>query len=225
MSADRILFFLTSHDDLAGRRGTGYYVDEAAHPWQVLTAAGHLVDLASVTGGIPPQDGYRADDPDQRRFLDDPHIAAQLADTATVTAYDPADYAAVVYIGGHGTVFDFPGNKPMADFSAAVHENGGVIAAVCHGPAGLLDITLPDGSPLIAGKHLTSFTNTEEAAVDLTDAVPFLLESALTARGAIHHAAPDFTEHVVVDDRLITGQNPASATRLGEAVVEALTRR
>ncbi|MFD3594484.1 type 1 glutamine amidotransferase domain-containing protein [Nocardia sp. NPDC058640] len=225
MSNGRVLFILTSHDDLGGIRKTGFYVNEAAHPWKVLTEADYLVDLASVKGGVPPQDGRDVSDADQEAFLSNPHIAQQLANTSTVTDYDPADYDAVVYIGGHGTVFDFPGNKALAQFSARVYDNGGVVAAVCHGPAGLLDITLSDGSYLVAGKNVTSFTNEEEAAVGLTDVVPVLLETALNDLGAVHHPAPNFTDNVIVDGRLVTGQNPASATSLGEAIVKVLANR
>jgi putative intracellular protease/amidase len=225
MSDGRVLFILTSHDDLGGVRGTGFYVNEAAHPWKVLTEAGYEVDLASVKGGVPPQDGRDTDDAGQNEFLNDPRIAAQLANTSTVADYNPADYDAVLYVGGHGTVFDFPGNKALAEFSAKVYENGGVVAAVCHGPAGLLDIKLSDGTPLVAGKNVASFTNEEEAAVGLTDVVPVLLESALIELGAIHHPAPNFTENVVVDGRLVTGQNPASAISLAEAIVKALAIR
>ncbi|GAA5107556.1 type 1 glutamine amidotransferase domain-containing protein [Nocardia iowensis] len=225
MSTKRVLFFLTSHDDLGGIRKTGFYVHEAARPWKILTEAGYTVDLASVQGGVPPQDGRDPDDPGQEEFFADPRIAAQLADTKTPADYDPADYEAVVYVGGHGTMFDFPGNAALAEFSAKVYENGGVVAAVCHGPAGLLDIKLSEGDYLVSGKKLTSFTNEEEAAVGLTDVVPLLLETALTERGAIHQPAANFTDNVVVDGRLVTGQNPASANSFGEAIVKALANR
>lgn len=222
MSTGKVLFILTSHDDLAGIRKTGFYVSEAAHPWKVLRDAGYAVDLASVKGGVPPQDGRDESDPDQIEFFNDSRIFAQLANTSTVDDNDPADYDAVLYVGGHGAVFDFPGSTALAQFAAKVYENGGVVAAVCHGPAGLLDIELSDGTYLVAGKNLTSFTNAEEEAVGLTEAVPFLLASALEERGAIHHAADNFTDNVVVDGRLVTGQNPQSATSLGEAIVKTL---
>lgn len=128
----------------------------------------------------------------------------------------------MLYVGGHGTVFDFPANTALAEFAAAVYNHGGVVSAVCHGPAGLLDIKLPSGEYLVAGKNLTSFTNDEEEAVGLTDVVPFLLATELEARGAIHHPAPNFTDNVVVDGRLVTGQNPQSARSLGEAIVKVL---
>ncbi|WP_066903942.1 type 1 glutamine amidotransferase domain-containing protein [Millisia brevis] len=225
MSNGRVLFILTSHDDLAGVRKTGYYINEAAHPWKVLRDAGYDVDFASVRGGVPPRDGFDPDDADQEAFLSDPSVAAQLSNTRTIADYDPADYDAVLYVGGHGTVFDFPGDAALAAFSGRVYDNGGVVSAVCHGPAGLLDITTADGTYLVAGKNVASFTNEEEAAVGLTDVVPFLLATALEQRGAIHHPAENFTDHVVVDGRLVTGQNPQSAAGVGEAVVKVLAER
>jgi len=225
MSTSRILFILTSHDDLGGVRKTGFYINEAAHPWKVLRDAGYTVDFASVRGGVPPQDGRDENDAEQNAFLTDTDVARQLTNTMTVADYDPADYDAVLYVGGHGTVFDFPGNTELAAFTAKVYDNGGVVSAVCHGPAGLLDITLPDGSYLVAGKNVASFTNNEEAAVGLTDTVPFLLATELEKRGAIHHPAPNFTDNVITDGRLITGQNPQSATSIGEAILTALKSR
>lgn len=225
MSTGRILFILTSHDDLGGVRKTGFYINEAAHPWKVLRDAGYEVDFASVRGGVPPQDGFDESDPEQAAFLADPQVAAQLANTKTVSDYNPDDFDAVLYVGGHGTVFDFPGNAALAEFSASVYKSGGVISAVCHGPAGLLDITLDDGRHLVDGKNVASFTNEEEAAVGLTEAVPFLLASELEKRGAIHHPGALFTDNVVTDGRLVTGQNPQSATSVGEALLKALANR
>lgn len=225
MSNDRVLFILTSHGDLAGVRETGYYVGEAAHPWTVLREAGHRVEFASVAGGVPPEDGRDDTDPEQVAFLADPQVAAELANTKTVADFDPADFAAVLYVGGHGTVFDFPDDAPLAKFSAAVYEQGGIVSAVCHGPSGLLNITKADGTYLVAGKNVAAFTNAEEAAVGLTETVPFLLADELVRRGAIHHPAPEWTENVVVDGRLITGQNPQSARGVGEALVKALAGR
>jgi putative intracellular protease/amidase len=225
LSTPRILLILTSHDDLGGVRKTGFYVGEAAHPWKVFRDLGYSIDIASVRGGVPPQDGFDETDPVQYEFLAHPEIAAQLADTSTVADYDPAHYDAVLYVGGHGAMFDFPGDTALADFSAAVYEAGGVVSAVCHGPAGLLGIKLSKGTYLVDGKNVTGFTNSEEAAVDLVDAVPFLLQTALESRGAMFHGAADFTDHVVVDGRLVTGQNPQSATGVGQAVAKVLASR
>ncbi|OYN92418.1 type 1 glutamine amidotransferase domain-containing protein [Parenemella sanctibonifatiensis] len=219
--AARVLLVLTSHDDLGGVRGTGYYVGEAAEPWQVFTEAGWIVDIASVAGGVPPEDGRDEDDPAQQAFLADERVAQQLADTRSVAEVDPAGYDAVYFVGGHGAMWDFPESPDVARVGRAVYESGGVVAAVCHGPSALVNLTLADGTLLVAGKRVAGFTNSEEAAVGLTEAVPFLLADALTERGATHVAGPDFTENVVADGRLVTGQNPQSAAGVARAVLAA----
>lgn len=221
-STKRVLLVLTSHDDLGGVRKTGYYVGEAAHPWRVFTDAGYAVDLASVDGGVPPEDGRDANDADQQAFLADPHIAEQLAGTASLSEVDAAGYDAVFLVGGHGTMWDFPGNADLSRLGRAVYESGGVVSAVCHGPAGLVGMTLSDGTPLVSGKTITSFTNEEEAAVNLTGVVPFLLADRLGKDGATHVSAEPFTEHVQVDGRLVTGQNPQSAAGVAREVVALL---
>ncbi|MGL4746068.1 MAG: type 1 glutamine amidotransferase domain-containing protein [Dermatophilaceae bacterium] len=222
----RALIVLTSHDRIGDTdRPTGFYVSEAAHPWKALREAGVEVDLVSVRGGLPPMDGLDPDDPVQQEFLADPGAAAALADTLTPDDVAPDGYDAVVYAGGHGTMWDFRGNEDLQRVTREVYERGGVVAAVCHGPAGLVDVTLSDGTPLVAGKDVAAFTNDEEAAVGLAETVPFLLADALVAQGARHHPAPDFTAHVVVDGRLVTGQNPASAPGVATAVVGLLGAR
>ncbi|WBC12773.1 type 1 glutamine amidotransferase domain-containing protein [Micromonospora sp. WMMA1998] len=213
----RALIALTSHSEL-GRTGrtTGYYVGEAAEPWEVFRAAGYDVDLVSVAGGEPPVDGRDTDDRTQNDFL----ATAGVTDTPKAADVDPAGYDVIVFAGGHGTMWDFPDDPDLARIARAVYERGGVVAAVCHGPSALVNLTLSDGSRLIAGKRVAGFTNDEEAAVGLTDEVPFLLADKLTEAGAQHVPAPNFTEHVVVDGRLVTGQNPQSARALAEAVVK-----
>ncbi|WP_242888794.1 type 1 glutamine amidotransferase domain-containing protein [Actinomadura litoris] len=219
----RILIALTSHADLGSTgRKTGFYVDEAAVPWEVFTAAGHRVDLVSVAGGVPPRDGEDRSDPLQRRFLADEHIAAQLADTTTPDRIDADGYDAILFAGGHGTMWDFPDNPGLARLARTLFERGGVVAAVCHGPAALVGLTLSDGTYLVAGKKVAAFTNAEETAVGLAEVVPFLLADRLVAQGAAHVPAENFTSQVVVDGRLVTGQNPASARGVAEAVLAVL---
>ena len=218
----KILLALTSQNDLAGIRPTGFHLTEAAHPWQVFREAGYVVDLASVRGGSPPEDGRDETDPTQNDFLRDPEVARRLANTPAIAELDGRDYAAVLYVGGHGTMWDFPNDPGVAALGRTVAEHGGVVAAVCHGPAALINITLSDGRPLLEGARVASFTNAEEAAVGLTEAVPFLLADELERRGATHIAAGNFTEQVIVDGRLITGQNPQSARALARAVVATL---
>lgn len=222
MTEKRVLLVLTSNDDLGGIRKTGYYVGEAAHPWKEFTEAGFRVDVASIAGGVPPHDGRDETDEVQNAFFADPSIAAQLADTPKLADVDASQYDAVLYVGGHGTMWDFPNDPAVNATGRTVYERGGVVAAVCHGPSALVGITLGDGTPLVAGRKVAAFTNAEEAAVELTDVVPFLLADELEAKGATHVPGPDFTEQVVVDERLVTGQNPQSATRVGREIVALL---
>ncbi|MGW0395445.1 type 1 glutamine amidotransferase domain-containing protein [Streptomyces sp. NPDC003042] len=217
----RILLVLTSHDQLGDTgRKTGYYVPEAAHPWKALMDAGHSVDIATVQGGWPPIDTVDKDDPVQREFLKT--CAAQLVDAPAIDAVDSSAYDGIFFAGGHGPMFDLPDNGPSAAAAREIYERGGVVAAVCHGPAALVNVTLSDGSYLVAGKNVSAFTNDEEAAVGLTEVVPFLLEDKLVERGANHTAVANWEPYTVVDERLVTGQNPASAAGTGQAMADLL---
>lgn len=218
MAQKKALLVLTSHDDLGGVRKTGFHLGEAAHPWKELTDAGIQVEVASIAGGAAPIDGRKDDDPIQQEFL----AAVDLANTRKLSEVSAADYDAVVFVGGHGTMWDFPNNDTVSALGRDVYESGGVVAAVCHGPAALVGMTLPDGTPLVEGKTLAAFTNAEEEAVGLTGTVPFLLQTELENLGATHTSSDNFTEHVEVSERLVTGQNPASATRLGAEVARLL---
>ncbi len=218
----KILIALTSHDDLGGLRPTGYYLSEVAHPWRVFTDAGYAVDLVSTAGGEPPADGVDLSDPTQQAFTDDEQMQAKLRATPRFAEVDTADYDAVMFAGGHGTMWDFPNDPDLAQAARDVYETGGVVAAVCHGPAALVGVTLSDGRPLVQGKRVAAFTNDEEAAAGVTDAVPFLLQTRLEELGAMHSAAATFQAHVVTDGRLVTGQNPASASGVAQAVLAAL---
>jgi putative intracellular protease/amidase len=214
----RILIVLTSHGDLGGRRSTGAYAPEAAEPWVVFTQAGCAVDVASVAGGRPPFDGVDLDDADQRSFFE----AVDL-DEAPALADIPLDrYDAVFYAGGHGTMWDFPA-PAVASSATTVWASGGVVAAVCHGPAALTGALAEDGTPLVAGRRITGFTNDEERAAGVDDVVPFLLADRLAELGGRYEQADSFTQHVVTDGRLVTGQNPQSARAAAKAVLEALS--
>lgn len=216
----RALIALTSHSELGrtGRR-TGFYVGEAAEPWEVFRAAGYQVDLVSVAGGQPPLDGRDENDRTQNDFL----ATAGVADTPKAAEIDPTGYDVILFAGGHGTMWDFPDDPDLARIARSIYERGGVVAAVCHGPSALVNLRLSDGSHLVAGKRVAGFTNDEEAAVGLTAEVPFLLADKLAEAGAQHVPAPNFTEQVVVDGRLVTGQNPQSARALARAVVDLLS--
>ncbi len=222
----KILIALTSHSELGNTgRKTGFYLPEAAHPYAVFTQAGYTVDFVSPLGGEPPVDGVDLNDPLQRAFWEDADVRAKLQNTLRPADINPADYAAIFYAGGHGTMWDFPDNAELAAIAADIYEQEGVVAAVCHGPSALVNIKLSDGSYLVAGKTVSTFTNEEEAAVGLTEVVPFLLESRLRERGAQITKAPNFAAHTAVSDRLLTGQNPASATPLAEQVLAVLQQR
>jgi len=219
----KILIGLTSHGDLAGLRPTGYYLSEVAHPWRVFSDAGYRVDLVSIDGGEPPVDGVDLSDPIQRAFTEDPAMQRKSLATPRFSEIDSSDYDAVMYAGGHGTMWDFPDDEDLARITKEIYESGGVVAAVCHGPAALVGVRLSDGRPLVEGREVAAFTDSEEAAVGLADVVPFRLQTRLQELGAKHTGAPDFTAHVVTDERLVTGQNPASAAGVAEAVLAALT--
>lgn len=211
----RILIALTSHSDLGDTgKKTGFYVSEAAEPWKVFTDAGFDVDLVSVAGGKAPIDGLDESDEIQQAFL----AAVDLENTPKASDLKADEYDAIFYAGGHGTMWDFPAATDLAELAASIYERGGVVAAVCHGPSALVELKLSDGKYLVDGKNVAGFTNEEEAAVGLTDVVPFLLADALESKGAKHHPAPNFTDQVVVDGRLVTGQNPQSAHHTAEAV-------
>jgi putative intracellular protease/amidase len=219
----KVLFALTSHDRMGDTdRKTGAYAPEFTHPAKVFAEAGYDIDFVSVAGGRPPLDGLKADDTITNSFLADPVMTARLNAAKKPTQIDPADYDAIFYAGGHGTMWDFPTDTTLAAVASAIYGRGGVVAAVCHGPAGLLPVTGPDGSPIVAGKAISSFTNEEEADVGLDTTVPFLLESALISQGALHKKGVAFREFAIADERLVSGQNPASATKVAQLIVEIL---
>lgn len=221
--ADRVLIVVTNHGDL-GDTGekTGYYLSEVSHPHHALKEAHLEVEFASPKGGHAPVDPKSMD-------LEDPVNAAfweeheeSLTQTIPLAKIDPADYRAIVFAGGHGTMWDFPGNEEIHRITTAIYEGGGVVAAICHGPAALVDVKRTDGNHLVKDRRVAAFTNDEEEAVGLTEVMPFLLETTLVSRGARHVHAPNFTENVVVDGRLVTGQNPASALGVGREVARLL---
>jgi putative intracellular protease/amidase len=215
----KILIALTSHDVLGttGKK-TGAYLSELTHAHAVFARAGFAVDFVSVKGGEVPLDGVDRKDAANAAFLDDAALVAALHASKKPSEVDPREYAAIYYAGGHGTMWDFPEDRVLAEKAAAIYEQGGVVGAVCHGPAGLLPIRLASGEPLVKGKTVAAFTNEEEAAAGLTGVVPFLLADALIERGATHAPAAKWARNVVVSERLVTGQNPASATGVAEAM-------
>lgn len=225
MSRRRILFLLTNHGRLgkatdASADKTGFHLAEAAYPWQVLSQAGFDVDIATPKGGEAPVDpGSRdLDDAVNRRFLEDEGIQGQLANTPALNSLELGDYDAIYFPGGHGTMWDLPDSEDVQRAVREMYEDGKVVAAVCHGPAALVNVKLADGSWLVDGKKVSVFTDEEEKAVEKDGVVPFLLAKKLVERGATHEKAGNFEASVSVDERLVTGQNPASARGVAEAM-------
>ncbi|KAI9203402.1 class I glutamine amidotransferase-like protein [Polychytrium aggregatum] len=224
--AKNILFVLTSHSEL-GSTGhkTGWYLPEVAHPYYVL--AHHKITWASPKGGATPMDPGSADafkaDPECAKFLVDPVAQAAVNNTVQLSTINVADYDAVVVPGGHGPVFDLAYDAESARIISGVYERGGVVGAICHGPAALINVKLSNGSYLVNGKKLTAFSNAEEDAVSLTAAMPYLLEDELVKHGGIYEKAGAlWGEHVVVDGQLVTGQNPSSGHAFGKAISQLL---
>ncbi|MEW2400603.1 type 1 glutamine amidotransferase domain-containing protein [Streptomyces sp. NPDC046862] len=219
----KVLFVLTSHGELGDSgRPTGFHLGETVEPWRIIRDAGHAVEFVSVRGGRPPMIGHDTDHPAHHDFLEDPAGGLLLDSARTPDDVDPDDYDAVYFVGGHGTMWDFRGHAALEALARRIHEAGGVVSAICHGPAALVDVRLSDGTHLVAGRALTSFADAHERARGLDRLVPFPLQRTLEERGAVHTCAPDRMPHVVVSGRLVTGQNPASAHELGERIVELL---
>lgn len=218
-----VLFVLTSHGT-KGSTGaaTGYYLGEVTHPLAELQKSGLAVEFASIQGGEPPVDGLDLNDAINARFWQDAGFRHQVAHTQRLADVDPSKYSAIFFAGGHGAMWDFPQSAAVLRVTRSIYEAGGVVGAVCHGPAALVNVTLSDGTPLVAGKRMAAFTDSEEHAVQLEKVVPFLLARTLVEKGALHQPAPDWNPQVVVDGRLVTGQNPQSASGVGAAMRDLL---
>eukprot|EP01135_Chromosphaera_perkinsii_P003964 Nk52_evm7s265 gene=Nk52_evmTU7s265 len=224
-----ILFVVTSHNVIPKTGGqTGWYLPEVAHPYCFLTNAKnqHVITFVSPKGGESPMDNGSKEafkeDPVCKEFLVDEAVMTKLKSTKKPEDINPNDFDAIVYPGGHGPMFDLPENEAIQKLCAAIYEKGGVVAAVCHGPCGLVNVKLSNGKYLIDGKKVTGFTNSEEEAVKLCEAMPFLLEDRMTEHGGSFSKAADWAENVVVDGRLVTGQNPASSHALAEQLQKLL---
>lgn len=218
-----VLFVLTSHAELGGTdQQTGAYLPEIVHPFNVLDAAGIAVDFVSPLGGMPPLYGHDDSDSELSAFLGDARIMARLERSLRPEEVVPTRYDAVFYAGGHGAMWDLPDHSGLAAITAGLYERGAPVAAVCHGPAGLANVRLNDGRYLVEGHELAAFTNDEEAEVGLTTVVPFLLADRLAERGAQHRPAANWEPQAVASRGLITGQNPASARRVGELLRDRL---
>jgi putative intracellular protease/amidase len=214
-----VLMVMTSHTQ-KGSTGqkTGFYLPELTHPLAAFEEAGIATVFASVQGGAAPVDGVDLKDPVNAKYWDDKNFRSRIEHTLKISEVKAADYSAIFFVGGHGTMWDFADNAAIQAVTADVYDNGGVVGAVCHGPAALVNVKLKNGRYLVDGKSVSAFTDDEERAVKLENVVPFLLASTLQARGAKHEAAANWQKKVVVSERLVTGQNPASAAGVGEAM-------
>lgn len=220
----KILMVLTSHDELGttGKK-TGFWLEEFAAPYYVFKDSGAEITLASPKGGQPPLDP-KSDEKDfqtaaTERFKSDREAVEALAQTVKLSEISPADYDALFYPGGHGPLWDLAEDKNSIDLIEAMYAQGKPVSAVCHAPGVLRHAKSPDGLPLVRGKSVTGFSNSEESAVGLTDVVPFLVEDELQKNGGKYSKGGDWQSYIVRDGNLITGQNPASSEAVARVVL------
>ncbi|WP_237044116.1 type 1 glutamine amidotransferase domain-containing protein [Aquipseudomonas alcaligenes] len=225
----KILLVLTSHDQL-GNTGhkTGFWLEEFASPYYVFKDAGAQITLASPKGGQPPIDP-KSDAPDAqtaatRRFAEDAEAQRLLATSLPLAQVRAEDFDALFYPGGHGPLWDLAEDATSIALIERFVALGKPVGAVCHAPGVLRHVKAADGTPLVSGKRVTGFSNSEEEAVALTDVVPFLVEDMLKAHGGVYGRAADWHSHVEVDGLLVTGQNPASSDASAEALLTLVER-
>jgi putative intracellular protease/amidase len=223
----KILMVLTSHDELGNTgRKTGFWLEELAAPYYTFKQAGAEITLASPKGGRPPLDpksndpGFQTDE--TRRFEADGEAMAALAHTVRLADVAATDFDTVFYPGGHGPLWDLAEDPISIALIQSFLVADKPIALVCHAPGALRHVKTAAGRPLVEGKKVTGFTNSEEEAVGLTDVVPFLVEDELKAKGGIYSRGPDWGSYAVQDGLLITGQNPSSSAETARALLDAL---
>ncbi|PQJ28827.1 type 1 glutamine amidotransferase domain-containing protein [Rubritalea profundi] len=223
----KILIILTSHDKL-GNTGlkTGFWLEEFASPYYTLIDAGTNVTLASPKGGQPPLDP-KSDEPDfqtaaTERFKNDPKAQHALDNTSKLSEIDAEEFDAVLYPGGHGPLWDLANDSDSIAVIEHMFAANKPVATVCHASGVLLKAKAPNGDPLVKGKKVTGFTNTEEEAVQLTDVVPFLVEDELKKLGGEYTKLGDWLPYAIVDGNLITGQNPASSKAVAIEILKLL---
>ena len=222
-----VLFVLTSHSALGNTgKKTGFWVEEFAAPYYVISDKGVNVTIASPMGGQPPVDP-KSEAPDAqtaatKRFYADAALQEKLAHTKKLADVSAADFDAVFYPGGHGPMWDLYDDKHSITLIQNFWAAGKPVAAVCHAPAALLNVKNEKGEPLVKGKKVTGFTNSEEEGVQLTNVVPYLLEDELKAKGGNYSSGNDWSVYVVEDGMLITGQNPASSEEAAKKLLALL---
>lgn len=223
---DRVLLVVSGHGADEGKTRPGFEMDELTQAYLIFKDNGLKVDIASPAGGAVVADRYSRNKPYNARFLADPEAAAKLTDTRPLGSVREEKYAAVFVIGGKGSMFDLPVNVDLKTLLASTYDAGGVIGAVCHGPAVFMNLPLKNGGSLLEGRSVTGFTNEEEALFGegWAPSFPVLLENGMRGSGAKFSEAPIMLNHVVADGRLVTGQNPFSTASAAEAVVRAMGR-
>ncbi|MYM35430.1 type 1 glutamine amidotransferase domain-containing protein [Duganella sp. FT94W] len=223
----KILMVLTSHDQLGNTgKKTGFWLEEFAAPYYTLKASGAQLTVVSPAGGQPPLDP-KSDAPESqteatKRFKADAEAQAVLANTGKLADVNVADFDAVFYPGGHGPLWDLAEDRHSIKLIEDMIAAGKPVGAVCHAPGVLRHVKAADGTPLVKGKQVTGFTNTEEDAVGLTDVVPFLVEDMLKQNGGIYSKVGDWQSYAITDGLLVTGQNPASSEAAAEALLKLL---
>jgi len=223
----KILMVLTSHDQLGNTgKKTGFWLEEFAAPYYTFKDAGAQLTLASPKGGQSPLDP-KSDEPDAQtaateRFRKDSAAQSALASTVVLSSVKAEDFDAVFYPGGHGPLWDLAEDQHSIALIEALYQAGKPVATVCHAPGVLRHVKDADGQPLVKGKRVTGFSNSEEEAVQLTDVVPFLVEDELKAKGGIYSKGEDWASYVTTDGLLLSGQNPASSEATAEALLAKL---
>ncbi|MBM7642461.1 type 1 glutamine amidotransferase domain-containing protein [Streptococcus loxodontisalivarius] len=222
----RALIVLTNIEKYSpANRPTGLWLSELTHFYDELVQAGISADFVSPKGGYVPLDPHslqNMDETDWKYYSDEDFRDSALANTLSPSQVRADAYDLIYYAGGHGTMWDFPDSEALAKIASQIYSKGGLVTAVCHGVAGLLPIKDTDGKNLIKGKKVTGFANSEEDLNGTSDLVPFMTEDELAKKGAQVEIAAPFSSHVVVDGRLLTGQNPQSARELGQMTLKAL---
>ena len=213
------------YDDPA--HATGLWLSELTHAWDRFAARGFEQHIVSPKGGVSPLEPRALKwpllDASAKAWLDDPARMALLAATARPDDIDPADYDAIYFTGGHAVMWDFPDSEGLQAITRAIWEGGGIVSSVCHGYCGLLNVRLSDGSRLVAGKQLTGFSWSEEVLAGVAAHMPYNAEAEMKRRGADYRKAMlPFVSHVVIDGRLVTGQNPWSAKATADQVTALL---
>jgi len=223
---DRVLLVISSYGADEGKTRPGFEMDELTQAYAIFKDNGLQVEIASPTGGAVVADRYNRNKPYNNRFLTDPAAAAKLTSTRSIASVRDEKYAAIFVIGGKGSMFDLPINTDLKTLLATTYEAGGIIGAVCHGPAVLMNVPMKNGGSFLEGRAVTGFSNEEETQFGKgwLPFFPVLLENGLRGSGAKFSEAPMMLSHVVTDGRLVTGQNPASTAGAAEAVIKAMGR-